>query len=211
MHAQIPGSSISVDVPIYPEYEERNYDYARLAEACDTLFIMGYDGQFWDNVQCALSKDVQCSNACSPIKNLELGIQRYIAQGVPASSMYLGLAWYGLMYEKVAGVPFFTGQIEYSDIQALRAAAGDNVSLTYDDSSVTWKLDCGGPCKQWTDKITDRTSYIWFDDPKTLAAKNSLVRQYGLRGGGMWEATHVTYDDNEPTPDADAMWGSMCQ
>lgn len=47
IHSAIPGSEVSIDVPIYPEYEGRNYDYARIAEACDVLFIMAYDGEFW--------------------------------------------------------------------------------------------------------------------------------------------------------------------
>ena len=42
MHEAIPGSVVSVDVPIYPEYEGRNYDYARLATSCDSLFVMAY-------------------------------------------------------------------------------------------------------------------------------------------------------------------------
>ena len=46
MHDAIPGSSVSVDVPIYPEYEGRNYDYARIAESCDSLFIMAYGKSF---------------------------------------------------------------------------------------------------------------------------------------------------------------------
>lgn len=31
---------MSIDAPFYPEYEGRNYDYARIANACDYLFVM---------------------------------------------------------------------------------------------------------------------------------------------------------------------------
>ena len=53
IHEAIPGSQVSVDVGIYPEYEGRNYDYKSIAEACDSLFVMAYDSEFWLNVQCA--------------------------------------------------------------------------------------------------------------------------------------------------------------
>ena len=84
MHEAIPGSSISVDVGMYPAYEGRNYDYVRMASACDSLFIMGYDGQFWDNVQCAAGRSsVNCSQACAPLSSIEYGLQQYLALGIP--------------------------------------------------------------------------------------------------------------------------------
>lgn len=210
MHNAIPNSSVSVDVPIYPEYEGRNYSYARIAESCDTLFIMGYDGEFWDNVQCAVTT-VNCSLACASVQMIELGIQQYLSLGIPASSLYLGVPWYGLKYEYIAGIPFFTGQIHYSDILDIISNAGSSGKNYMDEESSTWVFDCGGKCSQWSDQITDQTSEIWYDDPTSLAPKYSLVTKYGLQGTGMWESTHVTYDPDGDSPDADAMWDSLCQ
>ena len=210
MHDAIPNSSVSVDVPIYPEYEGRNYSYARIAESCDTLFIMGYDGEFWDNVQCAVTP-VNCSLASASLQMLELGVQQYLSLGVPASSLFLGVPWYGLQYEYVAGIPFFTGQIHYNDILDIISNAGSSGKSYMDSKSSTWIFDCGGKCSQWSDQITDRTSEIWYDDPTSLAPKYSLVSKYGLQGAGMWEATHVNYDPDGDSPDADAMWNALCQ
>ena len=92
MHSSIPGSQISVDVPIYPEYEGRNYDYKGFADACDSLFVMAYDGIFWDNVQCAVT-NVKCSNACASLEIVEYGIQAYLNLGVPSKALNLGLPW----------------------------------------------------------------------------------------------------------------------
>ena len=210
MHEQIPGSTISVDVPIYPEYEGRNYDYVRMAAACDSLFVMGYDGEFWDNVQCAVTA-VNCSLACASLQMVEFGLQKYLELGVPASSLYLGLPWYGLKYEYVAGIPFFTGQLHYQDILQIIENAGDNGKVRFDDASSTWIFDCGGKCSQWSDQITDRSSEIWYDDPTSLSPKYALATKYGIRGVGMWESTHVSYDPDASTPEADAMWDSLCQ
>ena len=58
--------------------------YADLAAASEFLFIMGYDGQFWDNVQCAAGRSsVNCSQACAPLSSIEYGLQQYLALGIP--------------------------------------------------------------------------------------------------------------------------------
>ena len=210
MHEAIPGSQVSVDVPVYPEYEGRNYDYKGIAAECDSLFVMAYDAEFWDNVQCAAS-NVSCSLACASIEVVEFGIQQYLARGVPASSLILGLPWYGLKYEHVAGIPFFTGQLEYQDIVSIVDKAGDAGSITLDEKSQTWIFDCGGKCSQWSDDITDHTDTIWFDDPETLSRKYALAGTYNLKSVGMWEATHVYYDPDYSTLEADEMWNALCQ
>lgn len=280
MHAAIPNSEVSIDVPFYPEYEGRNFDYMRIAKACDGLFIMAYDGEFWDNIQCVVT-NATCSQACAPLDMVEQGIQQYLERDVDASKLYLGLPWYGLKYESFgkngfSKIPFFAGQIDYQDILAAVDKAGESGSVTMDEKSSTRVFDCGGLCSQWSDLITDRTDHIWFDDPEvscprqhwpeiglvspptayrivcdacqrythighpcpllklppspvpfadppnpyfalafsplqTLAPKYALASKYGLKGVGMWESTKVTYDPEAHTPDADDMWGSLCQ
>ena len=210
MHEKMPGSKVSIDVPIYPEYEGRNYDYARMAASCDSLFIMGYDGEFWDNVQCAVT-NVKCSLACASLEVLEFGIQKYLEAGVPASSLVLGVPWYGLKYQYVLGVPIFTGQLDYKYVLEVIRNAGNAGKVRMDEASSTWVFDCGGRCSQWSDEITDGSTEIWYDDPTSLAPKYALATKYGLQGVGMWEATHVDYDPEGDSPDADAMWDSLCQ
>lgn len=212
--ANIANSQISIDVPIYPEYEGRNYDYKRMADKCDILFIMAYDGEFWDNVQCASEKsNVPCSLATSAIEMVDYGVKAYIDQGVSPSSLHLGLPWYGLKYEYVAHIPFFTGQIRYQDILNLIKTAQyqGKGTLEMDSKSSTWIFNCDGKCSQWSDLITDRSTEIWFDDYKSLYPKYKIATKYQLRGVGMWEATHVDYDPDKHTADADAMWNSLCQ
>lgn len=91
-HDQLPGSEVSIDAPFYPEYEGRNYDYKSISEACDYLFVMAYDGEFWDNIQCALTSP-NCSMATSSLQLCEFGIQKYIEAGVEPNKLYLGLPW----------------------------------------------------------------------------------------------------------------------
>lgn len=213
VHSAIPGGEVSVDVPIYPEYEGRNYDYSSIAQFCDSLFVMAYDGEFWLNTQCALQQNINCSLACAPLQAVEFGIADYLSRNVPASKMFLGLPWYGLKYEKIVGVPFMTGQISYQDVLEIidNASKEDRGSTKFDEVSSTYVFDCDGRCSQWSDKVEDRSSTIWYDDPKSLAPKYQLASKYGLKGVGMWEATKVFYDPDANSPVADAMWNSLCQ
>lgn len=46
LHAAVPGSSVSVDIPWSPyDVDGRNYDWLKLATAADVLFVMAYDTQ----------------------------------------------------------------------------------------------------------------------------------------------------------------------
>ena len=213
IHEAIPGSQVSVDVGIYPEYEGRNYDYKAISKACDSLFVMAYDSEFWLNVQCVGMSGVPCSNACAPLGTVEYGVQKYIERGVPAEKMFLGLPWYGLSYEFVLGVPIMTHQISYQDIidAIAKAKAAGKGSVTLDEASSTMVFDCDGRCSQWTDVLKDGSSQIWYDDPSSLGPKYAIASKYGLLGVGMWESTKVYYNPDEKTSAADEMWNSLCQ
>lgn len=186
-HAQLPGSEVSADVPVYPTYEGRSYDYGPIALACDYLFVMQYDAQFWNNVQCASKvSDVNCSLACSSLEVDSYGTEEYLKLGIPPSKLYLGFPWYGLLYEYIAGIPFFTGQIRYKDIKSLMAAQ-PNGKIIFEEKSSTWIYKCEGFCQPG-----NRATEIWYDDAKSLQPKYALATKYGLKGVGMWEATHAS-------------------
>lgn len=201
-HERFPGSEVSIDAPVYPEYEGRSYDYVSIAEACDYMFVMAYDAEFWNNVQCAAEKGANCSLACSSYQVDEYGIQSYLNLGVAANKLYAGFPWYGLRYEYVAGIPFFTGQIQYKDIIKLMDTHRGGW-LSQDETSKTKVFHCVGRC--FPDDEKDKTTEIWFDDAETLSPKYALVSSYGLKGVGMWEANHA-----EGVAQEGEMWAAMC-
>lgn len=202
-HEQLPGSEVSIDAPVYPEYEGRNYDYSTIAAACDYMFVMAYDAEFWNNVQCGSENaGTNCSLACSSIQVDRYGVESYIELGVEPSKLYLGLPWYGLKYEYIAGVPFFTGQIHYKDVLNLMDTHRGGW-VTTDEASNTKIFHCVGRC--FPDEERDKSTEVWFDDAETLTPKYALAGEYKLRGVGMWEADHA-----EGTPYEEDMWASMC-
>jgi spore germination protein YaaH len=206
-HAQLPGSEVSMDAPIYPQFEGRNYDYESMAKACDYIFIMAYDGEFWNNVQCLdQTTGANCSLACASLPETEYGVQEYIAtSGVPSSKLYLGLPWYGLFYEYVLGVPFFTGQVDYRDIKIIMRNHPTGTTVI-DEKSNTKVFKCNGFCVDG-----NRATEIWFDDEITLPPKYNLANTYQLKGVGMWTAAKLDYVSEEGKKDAEAMWDAVFQ
>ena len=184
-----------------------------MGEALDYLFVMGYDGEFWDNVQCINQKtEPSCSNACAPYSVLVYGIESYINKyKIAPEKLYLGLPWYGIKYEFIAGVPFQTGQISYQDIMNVKRA-NLNSTVTFDDKSKTNILDCGGLCNPTPLKNEAFYSKIWYDDALSLSYKYRLAKDYKLKGVGMWDATMLDYSSHSINqPDTKAMWDAICQ
>jgi spore germination protein YaaH len=213
-HAAIPGSEVSADVSIYPDYEYRNltFNYKQMADSLDYLFIMAYDSEFWLNIQC-INQNIEpaCSQACAPYDVALYGVEAYINLGINSQKLYLGLPWYGLKYEMVRNIPIMAGQIDFSDAKNL-VRSRRNANVTFDESSKSWILNCGGLCNPKSLNEKEWYSYVWFDDHESLAPKYAIAKEYQLKGVGMWDAGKLRYSGSalEQT-DAKLMWDALCQ
>jgi hypothetical protein len=106
---------------------------------------MAYDMEFWNDYTCELpSHPYKCSPACSPQATNEYGIQTFLDVGIAPEKLVLALPWYGISYEKVAGVLFDRGKPTLSDVQAILAASPNKPTI--DSYSHTKVLVCGGKC-----------------------------------------------------------------
>ena len=65
------------------------YPVARLSKVVDQIFVMAYD--LWRSGQ-------QCAGPNSPLPEVTKSLQSYIESGADASSLILGLPWYGYEY-----------------------------------------------------------------------------------------------------------------
>jgi di-N-acetylchitobiase len=91
--ATLGAARVTVDVPFLPyDGDGRDYDYAGLAAAADALFVMAYDMQALMFGRC-----VAAANA--PLPLVERAVDAWLALGVPADKLILGLPWYGYTYE----------------------------------------------------------------------------------------------------------------
>jgi GH18 family chitinase len=129
---------------------------------------MAYDLEFWDDYTCALpSHPYKCSPACSPQETNEYGIQSFLSLGIAPEKLVLGLPWYGISYENVAGVLFNRGSPSLSDVQKIVAHSPNKPAL--DSYSYTQVLHCGGKCGAtqgtalWAPPPPPPSPYVVFD------------------------------------------------
>eukprot|EP00241_Pyramimonas_parkeae_P018599 CAMPEP_0114312110 /NCGR_PEP_ID=MMETSP0059-20121206/20228_1 /TAXON_ID=36894 /ORGANISM="Pyramimonas parkeae, Strain CCMP726" /LENGTH=395 /DNA_ID=CAMNT_0001436419 /DNA_START=157 /DNA_END=1345 /DNA_ORIENTATION=- len=198
----IPGFQITVDVAWSPSgIDGRWFDYAGLAQAADLLFVMAYDmqSQIWGRC---------IAQANSPLEMVNYGLQQYLALGIPAEKIVLGVPWYGYTYrckgEHVAP------DAEFCELEAVpfrnvscSDAAGGEIALS---------MIMSGP---WTNATTPRRwdpilqsphfnyygpdgklHQLWYDDAASLSLKYRLAKDLGLRGVGPWTFDHV-FPDSE--------------
>ncbi|EDQ92527.1 uncharacterized protein MONBRDRAFT_13539 [Monosiga brevicollis MX1] len=213
-----PFAQISVDVAWGPyDVDGRNYDYVGLAAAADLLFIMAYDTRSQIYGPCLAS-------ANTPLGTAERGVQEYLALGIPASKLVLGLPWYGYDYPCVPNTQLNDTYCPIAAVPFQGAPCSDAAGREY-DWTVFQRLFRNASVEQTTVRqdallVSKTFNYVsddglvhqvWFDDQATLAPKFQLARQYDLLGTGVWNIDCL-YDPSAPASQAGqvaAMWEAM--
>nr|CCA27450.1 DiNacetylchitobiase putative [Albugo laibachii Nc14] len=207
------NAQITVDVPWAPHgIDGRYYDWNALAEAADFLFVMSYDMRSQIYYQCIAS-------ANSPLALVRKGLEEYLlGYNIAPDKLVLGLPWYAYDYKcqnysaaldicQIEQVPFAGApcsdaagkQRNYEVIRARAAADPAHYVRRWDNISHT-------PYYTYTNFEMNETGQIWFEDPDSLSAKYALVREFGLRGGGMWHADGLSYGKDD---ESKKMWDSF--
>ncbi|RLN20943.1 hypothetical protein BBO99_00002561 [Phytophthora kernoviae] len=214
LHPLTRNSQITFDVPWAPRgVDGRYYPWRELAGAVDFLFVMSYDMR-------SQVYDACVAGANSPLALVKQGLQEFLlGYGIASEKLVLGVPWYGYNYScqstgsvddvscQIHPVPFFGapcsdaagGQIDYSEIRRLVKRHGlvehwDPMS----ESPFVWYSPEGPPRSQ-----------IWFDNPQSLQKKYQLVREFDLRGVGMWNADSLDYSTNTAHNDSLLMWSAL--
>ena len=199
-HDKIEGSQISVDFPGYPNYELRNYDYEGIGKVADLVVIMGYDMFIWDDYSCVW-KGSKCSLCNAPTKSIEFGVQEFAGM-VDPSKLILGLPWYGIGYQKVAGIPFNKGNIDLKYILNTEEEQGAEREWVGGEENC-WKMNVKG-----IDGLDDkeRVSVVYFEDSESLKPKYDLVKKFGLGGATMWNAGSLEYAGGVGSDETKKLW-----
>jgi len=182
-HDEIPGSHVSAAVPAVDWSEAFNED--ALAEACDALFIMGYD-YHWSGSE--------TTGPVSPLNNwgssnITNTVNEYLANtGNDRNKLILGLPYYGYQWTAVSGDPGtqvveFDNAYTYNQMEAMAVSFGKNRNVI------------GGQIPWYRRQQDTQWEQGWFDDSLSLALKYDFANQSGLQGVGIWA---LGYDGDRP-------------
>ncbi len=181
LHTEIPGSEVSIAIP---PVNWGGWEFMGLAEACDYMFIMGYNFYgSWSST----------SGACAPLTGGSYNISNSIIYqfGEVAASypekLILGVPYYGNRWETVDGEAYsqvidHTNQPTYS----LAKNTSDLYGELWDEISQT------AYCSYME---SDSWYQVWYDSDSSLGLKYDLAETFNLKGIGMWA---LGYDSDKP-------------
>ena len=181
LHSEVPGSEVSIAVP---PVNWGGWQFTGLAEACDYLFIMGYN--FYGPWS-------ETSGPCAPLTGGSYNISRTVnnefgdvAETHP-EKLILGVPYYGNRWETENGDAYspvidHTNQPTYS----LAKNTADEYGTLWDDISQT----------PFCSYLENESWYqVWYDSDTSLRRKYDLADSHHYKGVGMWA---LGYDSDKP-------------
>ena len=144
------------------------HDYAALGAAADGVLLMTYEWGYTFGPPLAVA----------PIPSVRQVLD-YAVTEIPREKIFMGIPTYGynwpLPYER--GV---TRADSLSSVEAVNLARRYGAEIRYDETAQA-------PFFFYTDEAGVARE-VWFEDARSILAKLELVREYGFRGIGYWNA-----------------------
>lgn len=211
-HSVIPGSQVSFDVAWSAHgIDGRYYEYKKIADYSDVIFIMAYDEQSQIlNGPCSARPN-------SGFYKTAQGMMTYIELGIPFNKMILGVPWYGYTYpclHLAKNNTCFIKEVPFRGVNC-SDAAGKQLSFTeilnirhLYNATDQWNENSLSPWFNYKDK--DGQHQVWYDNERSLFYKYMVAIMSGFKGVGMWTANDLDYSD---TPEAklqqERMWNLL--
>lgn len=166
----------------------RGLDLARITPLLDWINLMTYDFYGADSTSHHTALD-RSRLAPADARTTVQAVDEFLAAGVPARKLNVGVAFYGREFEGVEpahdGVhQRYARQIESVPWSKLRAMDGRDGYVRH------WDADAQAPYL-WN---AQARRFVTYDDPRSLAAKAAFVRERGLGGMMYWEHRHDAGD-----------------
>ena len=167
-----------------------NIEPKAVAETVDHIFLMAYDLHGpWDSTadfNAPLYAPTDGPPRCRTSVND--GVSAWLAQGVPAEKLVLGMPLYGYIYQ---GVDRRNSGL-YQPFESARSISWDKVKSEYRSRSAYREFRHG---EAEVPYLYGNRSFLSYDDPDSIAAKTELARRRGLGGVGFWELSQDTSGD----------------
>ena len=165
----------------------RGLDLPRIAQALDWINLMTYDFHGSLTPTTGHHAGLRASTLAPPgSRNATRAVDEFLAGGVPAKKLNLGLAFYGRRFGDVAP--------EHDGLYQPFGSDGGYASWRQIRRDV---LDKGGFVRHWDEAA--QAAWLWnaaerrmisYDDPQALKAKAAFVRERGLGGVMYWEQSN---------------------
>ncbi|WP_161881710.1 glycoside hydrolase family 18 protein [Deinococcus alpinitundrae] len=169
----------------FPRGEARP-SFADLAQTVDRLNIMSYGmAGIYEGWKSWHSSALMGESESTP-SSVDSSVKAYLAAGVPASKLGLGIGFYGLCYQGVSGprqtapgmkIAADDGQMSYSNIMA---GYFTPAARKWDDSAKVPYLSSATPLGM------DKCSFVSYEDAQSIAEKGRYAREKGLGGTIVW-------------------------
>jgi len=162
--------------------------YSAIAAAYDQLNLMSYGvSSAWEGWKSWHSGPLYQADSATPI-SIDSTVKLYLAAGVPAAKLGVGIGFYGLCYPSpVTGPGQATdtsmvivgdGKMSYANIMASYYSAG---ARQWDSLARVPYLSFSSP------HAPDGCTYISYDDEQSIQEKGAYLKSQGLGGVIQWE------------------------
>jgi chitinase len=174
-----------------------NIEPAKVAATVDWINLMTYDyNGNWNNYtghNAPLSKPTGYPGPAGLYA--QATVDNYLANGVPASKLVLGVPFYGRSWSNVPSTnnglyasgttgpgTWEAGMLDYQDIAVNYLTNSGYAKLRDDSAQVPYLYN------------KTKGVFVSYDDPASVAAKARYLKQKGLAGGMIWELSADTKD-----------------
>jgi chitinase len=162
--------------------------FPAIAAAYDQLNVMSYGmAGAWSGWKSWHSSALYQTDSATPT-SIDSTVKRYLAAGVPAGQLGVGIGFYGLCYSSPVTAPD-----QALNGSTLVASDGDisyaNIMTKYFSASARqWDSLARVPYLSFSSPHTpDNCTYISYDDEQSIAEKGAYLKAKGLGGVIQWE------------------------
>ncbi len=162
--------------------------YGTIAAQLDRINLMTYGmAGAWQGWQSWHSSPLHWNNLSSTPTGIDASVKHYLAAGVPAAKLGIGIGFYGMCYTApvtapvqalgASQVPASDGTMSYPNI----------LSTYYSASAYHYDSAAEAPYLTLDGKNPEKCTYVTYEDPTSIAAKGAWLKAQGLGAVILWE------------------------
>jgi len=182
---------------------EKYYGYVgQFAEHLDWINVMSYHyAGTWNKYAGLNSPLYQMPNDKNKQKSSDYTIKAYMDEGVPASKLCVGVAFYGRTWEVTSSTNDGYNQPGSSNVKGQASDDDDSATWTYyalrtenvlsgkTKAKSPWRRTWREPAKSPTVFNTKDKRYISYEDVESMRERSKYAKEKGLAGVMVWEVS----------------------